>query len=70
MSNLVISMSMKINTNIITDKYFKVNNVKSLEEKLKNKNMKKNWKDKFFKKDNVIYNLFKNKILKNLKIVC
>ena len=68
MSNLLTSMTMKISINIIMVKFFKTNNAKLFEGKLKNKSMKKNQKDKFFKKGNVIYNLFKNRIQKNRKI--
>ena len=70
MRNQKTYVSLRTNNNIITTTSNKINKVKAFAEKLKSKSTKRNWKGKFFKKDSVICNQFKNKILRNHKIVC
>ena len=70
MRNQKTYVSLRTNVNIITTTSNKINKVKAFAGKLKSKSTKRNWKGKFFKKDSVICNQFKNKILRNHKIAC
>lgn len=62
-------MISKTSINIITTTN-RINKVKAFVGKLKSRSMRKNWKNKLFKKGSVTCNQFRNKILRSLRIVC